>query len=119
MEEKDAGDSLPIQDRRRKLEAYCSRWESFDHAKLTPLALPNASGAYIDKGILIYSEEAGGNEENIYFTRLPSPTMGVSLEQWTIRVPLTNLPYTRGRAIYPRLDLLAIPVPSPEEKYVC
>jgi hypothetical protein len=110
---------LAIHDRRQKLEAYCSRWENFDRAEWTllgPPPIPKVLKACIDKGFLIYEEDAGGHKENIYFVRLPSAAMEISQKEWMVRgLPASA---TRGhqRAIHPPLDLLAIPILSEEER---
>lgn len=119
MEERAVGGSLAIQDRQQKLEAYCSRWESFDRAERTllgPPPIPKILKAYTDKGFLVYEEDAGGLRENIYFVRLPSPVMEIPQKEWMVRgLPASA---TRGhqRAIYPPSDLLAIPVLFGEER---
>jgi len=113
LEGRAVGESLDIHDRRQKLEAYCPRWESFDRAERTllrPPPVPGVPEAYVDKGFLVYEEDAGSQRENIYFVRLPSAAMEIPQKEWMIR----GLPgcAARGhrRAIYPPLDLLAIPV---------
>lgn len=119
MEGRAVDDSLAIQDRRQKLEAYCSKWESFDRAERTlldPSPIPKVLKAYVDKGFLVYEEDAGGRKENIYFVRLPSAAMEIPQKEWMIRgLPASA---TRGhqRAIHPPLDLLAIPVLSRDER---
>lgn len=113
---------LTIQDRRQKLEAYCSRWWGFEHAERTPLApplVPNVVDPYADKGFLIYGEGVGDGKENIHFVRLPSPVMEVPRKEWTIRGLPSSAGFRYQQAIYPPLDLLAIPVVSQEEQYAC
>jgi hypothetical protein len=123
LEERTAGsDPLGIQDRRQKLETYCSRWERFRHPEpilLGPPPFPNYGSAYVDKGFLMYDEDAGGEKENIYFMRLPSPAMEVPRIEWIIRGLPTSSLYGHGRAIYPPLDLLAITVSSEDATYAC
>lgn len=118
LEESADGDPLPLRDRRQKLEAYCSRWESFDRAEYTlldPPPLPNSQSAYVDKGFLVYYEDVDDGKENIYFVRLPSRTMETSQEEWMIR----GLPASgHQQAIHPPSNLLAIPILSEEEKCV-
>jgi hypothetical protein len=78
-----ASNPLTIQDRRQKLEAYCSRWENFDCAEqilLTQSSLPNVQNTYVDQGFLIYNEYTGDKQENICFVYIPSRMMGTPLE---------------------------------------
>jgi len=115
LEGRTAGDSLAFQDRRQKLEAYCSRWEHFDRAGRTlldPQPTPNHVKVSVDKGFLVYEEDTGDRKENIYFIRLPSVAMEIPQKEWMVR----GLPATRGHqwAILSPLDLLAIPVLSRE-----
>ncbi|KAF9790597.1 hypothetical protein BJ322DRAFT_1104254 [Thelephora terrestris] len=118
LEERAAEVKSAIRDRLQKLDAYCSRWERFNHAKRTLLGQPplsNIRRVYIDQGFLICIGDPGGGTEDVHFTRLPSPAMEISHEEWTIRgLPASS---TRGHkwAIHPPSNLLATPVLSEAE----
>jgi len=72
-----------------------------------PFPVPNV---YVDKGFLVYEEDAGGQEENIYFVRLLSAAMEISQKVWVIRGLPACAARGHQRAIHPPLDLLVIPV---------
>ena len=119
MEERDVGDSVAIQDRRQKLDTYCSRWESFDRAERTPLGpppIPNVLKAYVDKGFLVYEENTGDGKENIYFVCLPSAAMEIPQKEWVVRGLPVSAARSRRLAIHPPSNLLAIPVLSEEKR---
>jgi len=109
---------MAIQDRRRKLDTYCSRWESFDRAERTllgPPPIPNVLKTYVDKGFLVYEENTGGGKKNIYFVRLPSATMEIPQKEWVVRGLPVGAARSRRLAIHPPSNLLAIPVLSGEQ----
>lgn len=120
LEEGVVGDSLEIQDRRQKLEVYCSRWQIFDRAERTllgPPPFPNVSSAYVDKGFLIYDEDMGDGKEHIYFVRLPSSAMGIPQQEWMIRGLSASGVRGHQRATYPPSNLLATTTLSDGGRY--
>lgn len=121
LEERATPNPLTIQGRRQKLDAYCSRWERFDHAERTLLRLPplpKLRKVYVDKGFLICIGDAGGGKEDIHFVRLPSPGMEIQHKEWTIRGLPASANRGHKRAIHPPLDLLVLPVLSQGERCV-
>ena len=118
MEESGVNGTLAVQDRRQKLEVYYSRWERFNCAEPIILAqppFPKVLKAYVDKGFLVYEEDAGGGKENIYFVRLPSVSMEIPQKEWMIRGLPINTARGHHPAIHPPSDLLAVPVLSVDE----
>jgi len=94
-----------LPERRKQLEQYLSGWENLDRAQHSHASVPEEYDAYdiieAHGGVVAHARK--GPTGDIHFVRLPSPSKGITVKQWTIR----NLPAQDfSLMLDPELDLL-------------
>jgi len=77
---------MSVEDRRRLLKTYTSRWDHLSPSELWSLPVSNLERVIIKHGHIIFAEAsvAGADMTDVRIVRLPSVCLGIPTKEWNL-----------------------------------